>query len=126
MKYIATFGGFSTNNLAASKQFYESIGVVVSQDSMGLKLSLEGGVEVFVYEKDDHQPATYTVLNFVVEDIDSAVDELVAAGVSMERYDEMPAPQDERGVLRGKEANMGPNIAWFKDPGGNVLAILES
>ncbi len=125
MKYIATFGGLSTNDLATSKQFYERIGVTVDEEPMGLKLSLHGGAEVFIYEKSDHRPATYTVLNFVVESIDTAVDELVATGVTMERYDNMPAPQDERGVLRGKDANMGPNIAWFKDPSGNILALIE-
>lgn len=126
MQFIATFGGFSTNDLAATKEFYEKIGVNVSQDAMGLKLSLPHDAEVFIYEKPDHQPATFTVLNFVVEDINAAIDELVAAGVTMERYDNMPAEQDERGVLRGKAAGMGPDIAWFKDPAGNVLAVLES
>lgn len=126
MKYIATFGGYSTDSLAAAKEFYEKIGVTVSQESMGLKLSLTGGAEVFIYEKPDHQPATFTVLNFVVENIDTAIDELTAAGVTMERYDTMPAEQDQRGVLRGKSANMGPDIAWFKDNAGNILAVLES
>jgi hypothetical protein len=125
MKYIATFGGYSTNDLAGTKAFYEKIGVNVSQDSMGLKLSLEGGAEVFIYEKSDHQPATFTVLNFVVDSIDTAVDELVAAGVTMERYSGMPAEPDEKGILRGKSANMGPDIAWFKDSAGNILAVLE-
>lgn len=125
MKYIATFSGYSTNDLAATKAFYENIGVSVSQDSMGLKLSLNGGAEVFIYEKPDHQSAAFTVLNFVVDNIDAAIDELVAAGVTMERYDNMPTAQDEKGVLRGKSANMGPDIAWFKDNAGNILAVLE-
>ena len=125
MKYIATFGGYSTDNLSAAMEFYERIGVNVSKESMGLKLSLSGGAQVFIYEKPDHQPATFTVLNFVVESIDTAIDELTAAGVTMEQYNDMPAEQDGRGVLRGKSANMGPDIAWFKDNAGNILAVLE-
>ncbi len=125
MKYIATFGGYSTDNLSAAMEFYERIGVNINKESMGLKLSLSGGAQVFIYEKPDHQPATFTVLNFVVESIDTAIDELTAAGVTMERYSDMPAEQDERGVLRGKAANMGPDIAWFKDNAGNILAVLE-
>jgi len=89
---------------------------------MGLELHL-GATHVFIYPKDDHVPATFTVFNFEVADIDAAVDELVAAGVVLERYE--GAPQDEKGIARGKAANMGPDIAWFTDPAGNILSVLN-
>ena len=82
-----------------------------------------GATHVFIYPKDDHQPATYTVFNFEVADIDAAVDELVAAGVTLERYE--GAHQDDKGIARGKAANMGPDIAWFADPAGNILSVLN-
>jgi len=118
------FSGYSINDTAAAKKFYsETLGVTVGEDEMGFKLSFPNGQNVFLYQKDNHEPATFTVLNFPVDDIDAAVDELVASGVTMERYDDMPA--DEKGILRGKAVNMGPDIAWFKDPAGNVLAVLS-
>lgn len=80
---------------------------------------------VFVYPKPDHQPAVFTVLNFVIETINDAIDDLQSRGVAFERYDNLPTEQDRRGVLRGKVAGMGPNIAWFKDPSGNILALVE-
>lgn len=121
------FSGYSVTDPEAAKQFYgEVLGCTVTDDQMGLQLSFPNGQSVFLYQKDDHTPATYTVLNFPVESIDAAVDELVSKGVVMERYDMMPARQDEKGVLRGKAAGMGPDIAWFKDPAGNILAVLEA
>jgi predicted enzyme related to lactoylglutathione lyase len=84
---------------------------------------LPGGGTVFVYPKDDHQPATFTILNFEVEDIDEAVDELTNRGVQFERYADLPV--DEKGILRGISQNRGPDIAWFKDPAGNILAVLK-
>lgn len=120
------FSGFSVNDQSAAKQFYsEILGVTVEEDQMGLNLKLEGGAKVFIYAKPDHQPASFTILNFVVDDIDAAVDELAAAGVVFERYDNMPAPQDEKAILRGRAAGQGPDIAWFKDPAGNILSILQ-
>jgi hypothetical protein len=77
-----------------------------------------------MYAKPDHQPASYTMLNFVVDSIDAAVDELAGRGVVFERYPGME--QDDKGIARGKDVNRGPNIAWFKDPAGNILAVLES
>ncbi len=74
-------------------------------------------------QKDDHQPAAYTFLDFVVDDIDEAIDELTSRGINFERYEGMP--QDEKGILRGLSQNMGPDIAWFKDPAGNILAVLK-
>lgn len=126
MKINGAFSGYSTGDVDKARQFYQdTLGLAVEENMGGLGLRFEGGQQVFIYPKPDHQPAVYTVLNLVVEHIDQAVDELVAKGVTFERYDNMPAEQDERGVLRGKDAGMGPNIAWFKDPDGNILALVE-
>ena len=81
---------------------------------------------MFIYEKKDHQPATFTILNFVVENIDSAIDELNALGIPLEKYDMMSDVQDEHGVVRGMKANQGPDITWFKDPAGNILSVLQT
>lgn len=126
-KNSPAFSGFSVNDLAAAKKFYGvTLGVEVTEDSMGLMLKIAGGNPVFIYQKDNHAPATFTILNFPVDDIDKAVDDLKGRGVTFERYDNMPAPQDERGILRGKAAGMGPDIAWFKDPAGNILSVLSN
>jgi len=115
------FSGFSSNEIAASKTFYaETLGLDVSEEMDGLGLHLAGGGEVFIYPKDNHVPATFTVLNFPVGDIDAAVDGLTAAGVAFERYEGFD--QDEKGIARGDE---GPAIAWFKDPAGNILSVLS-
>jgi len=114
------FSGFSTNDLAAARQFYgETLGVDVEEDHGLLNLKLGDGQRVIVYPKPDHQPATYTALNFEVTDIDAAVDELTAKGVTFERYEGID--QDERGVQR----QYPPPIAWFKDPAGNVLSLIQ-
>lgn len=121
----SAFSGFSVSNLEAAKEFYQSVlGLIVYEESMGLSLKLDG-VEVFIYEKPDHKPAEFTILNFRVADINASIDNLESKGVVFERYDNLPAPQDEKGVLRGLAANMGPDIAWFKDPSENVFAILQ-
>jgi catechol 2,3-dioxygenase-like lactoylglutathione lyase family enzyme len=123
----AAFSGFSVNDLEAAKQFYtETLGLKLVDDAMGLNFALPGGGEVFIYPKDDHQPATFTILNFVVENIDEAVGSLVEKGVVFERYDSMPGSQDEKGILRGIAAQQGPDIAWFKDPAGNILSVLQN
>lgn len=125
-KAVAAFSGFSVNDTAKVKEFYtNTLGLELINEDMGMQLRLPGGGEVFVYSKPDHRPADYTMLNFVVENIDSAVDELVSAGVSFERYESMPGEQDERGIMRGLAAQQGPDIAWFKDPAGNILALLQ-
>jgi catechol 2,3-dioxygenase-like lactoylglutathione lyase family enzyme len=115
------FSGFSVDDLDRAKQFYaETLGLSVSENPAGLELQLGGAGRVFVYPKPNHEPATFTILNFPVANIDQAVDELTAAGVTFERYDGME--QDDRGIARG---GGGPNIAWFKDPAGNILSVLE-
>lgn len=122
----AAFSGFSVNDLAAAKKFYtKTLGLKLADESMGLQLDLPGGGAAFVYEKPGHEPAKYTMLNFVVDDIDAAVEELGKQGITFERYPDMPMQQDEKGIARGLAANMGPDIAWFKDPSGNILAVLQ-
>ena len=118
------FSGFSVNDLAKAKAFYaQALGLKVVEEGVGLRLHLPGGGTEFAYPKDDHQPATFTLLDFVVDDIDEAVDELKSRGVSFDRFAGML--QDEKGIMRGISHNMGPDIAWFKDPAGNVLAVLQ-
>jgi catechol 2,3-dioxygenase-like lactoylglutathione lyase family enzyme len=114
------FSGFSTNDLAKAKAFYaETLGLEVTEENGMLTLKLAGGGRVLIYPKDNHEPATFTVLNFPVDDIDGAVDQLTAAGIEFERYE--GAGQDERGIAR----QYPPPIAWFKDPAGNILAVLQ-
>ena len=114
------FSGFAVDDIDAAKRFYEdTLGLDVSQDDSTLTLHLAGGRDVFVYSKPDHKPATYTILNFPVDDIDLAVDALASKGVRLERYEGFA--QDEKGIMRGD----GPPIAWFTDPAGNILSVLE-
>ncbi|HCJ33461.1 MAG TPA: glyoxalase [Ktedonobacter sp.] len=121
----SAFSGFSVNDLAKAKAFYaETLGLQVDDEGVGMRLHLPDGGTVFAYPKDDHQPATYTILNFVVENIDEAVDELTNRGVQFEHYEEGPKT-DGKGILRGRALQMGPDIAWFKDPAGNTLAVLQ-
>lgn len=117
------FSGFSVNNLDDTRAFYRDVlGLEVTDEGAGLHLHLPSGARVLVYPKGDgHVPATYTVLNFGVDDIDKAVDELKTRGVKFESYD----MTDEKGVARGIAQNMGPDIAWFKDPSGNILSVLK-
>lgn len=120
------FSGMSSDDVAASRAFYEGVlGLVVEDEGMGglISVQLPKGGAVLIYPKDDHRPATFTILNFPVDDIDAAVDELVAKGVTMERYG---AWQDEKGIARGKASGEGPDIAWFTDPAGNILSVLSS
>jgi catechol 2,3-dioxygenase-like lactoylglutathione lyase family enzyme len=114
------FSGFAVDDLAAARQFYgETLGLKTSEQYGLLTLHLAGGRDTLVYPKPDHQPATYTILNFQVDDIDAAVDELAGRGVHIERYEGLG--QDDKGINRAG----GPYIAWFKDPAGNVLAVLQ-
>src|SRR5881398_3072273 len=121
----SAFSGFSVSDLAAAKRFYsETLGLKVEDDGVGMRLHLPGGGTVFAYPKKDHQPATFTILNFQVDDIDAAVDELTGRGVRFEHYEDGPRA-DGKGILRGKSQNLGPDIAWFKDPAGNILSVIE-
>lgn len=122
------FPGFSVDDIDAAREFYETkLGLPVADESMGsLRLTLPSGQAVFVYPKPDHEPATFTILNFLVPDIGTAVDELNEAGVVTKIYTEGWAfGTDERGIAYGSEQNPGPNIAWFRDPAGNVLSVIE-
>src|SRR5688572_27082329 len=113
-KAKAAFSGFSVDDLAKAKVFYaETLGLKVDEEGVGLRLHLPGGGTVFAYPKDDHQPATFTILNFVVDNIDEAVAELTSRSVQFEHYEGIPI--DQKGILRGLSLNMGPDIAWFKD-----------
>jgi catechol 2,3-dioxygenase-like lactoylglutathione lyase family enzyme len=118
-KDIKAFSGFSVDDIPAARRFYaDTLGLEVTEANGMLELRIAGGNPVLVYPKDDHTPATYTVLNFPVEDIEAAVTELTGRGVRFERYDDH---QDSLGIARGD----GPSIAWFKDPAGNVLSVLQ-
>jgi predicted enzyme related to lactoylglutathione lyase len=114
------FSGFAVDDVEHAREFYgETLGIRTSEEHGIMTLHLAGERETIVYPKPDHTPATYTILNFPVGDIDQAVDELAARGVRIERYPGFD--QDEKGVFRGG----GPYIAWFKDPAGNVLSVLQ-
>ncbi|GAA4201605.1 VOC family protein [Streptosporangium oxazolinicum] len=114
------FSGFAVDDVDTARRFYtETLGLEVSEENGILTLHLAGGGNVLVYPKPGHVPASYTILNFPVDDIDAAVDGLVGRGVVFERYDDFP--QDDRGVVR----EGGPYIAWFKDPAGNILSVLQ-
>lgn len=117
------FSGFSANDIKKAKEFYgQTLGVNVSESNGILTLNLAGGHKVVIYPKPNHVPATFTVLNFPVPSVDRAVDELTKRGVRFETYNEPQLKTDERGILRGG----GPVIAWFKDPAGNILSVLET
>jgi len=119
------FSSFSVDDLSKAHQFYgTTLGLNVNEDAMGLHLSLSGGSEVFVYAKPNHQPASFTVLNFLVDNIDATVDALVERGVAFEQYHSEMIKTDSKGIARSDPAK-GPNIAWFKDPAGNIVAVLQ-
>ncbi len=121
-KEAKSFSSFSVNDLEMAKRFYgETLGLEVKQSPEGLELHTGDNV-VFLYPKPNHTPASFTVLNFHVDDIDAAVDELTSLGVKLEHYDLPDIKTDERGIARGPK---GPTIAWFKDPAGNILSVLE-
>jgi predicted enzyme related to lactoylglutathione lyase len=119
-KDTKAFSGFSVDDVPKAKQFYgQTLGLEVSESNGLLKLHLAGGRNIVVYPKANHIPATFTILNFPVDNIEQAVDDLTSRGVHMEIYSE--GKQDEKGISRGE----GPLIAWFKDPAGNILSVLE-
>lgn len=118
----STFSSFSVDDLQKAKEFYgETLGLNVSDGGMGLELRLATGGRVFIYPKSDHSPATFTILNFPVDDIEEAVDELTGRGVRFEIYEEGNLKTNEKGIV---EAH-GRKLAWFKDPAGNFLSLVE-
>jgi catechol 2,3-dioxygenase-like lactoylglutathione lyase family enzyme len=126
LKTLGAFSGVSVNDLSKAKEFYTNVlGLTLDSEEMGLRFRIPGGGQLFIYDKADHKPADFTILNFIVENIDTSIDQLKSSGVIMEVYDNLPGPQDEKGVLRGIAAKQGPDIAWFKDPAGNVLSLLQ-
>ncbi|MGW5240618.1 VOC family protein [Monashia sp. NPDC004114] len=117
------FSGFAVKDIAAAKAFYtDQLGLEVTEEHGMLTLRLAGGRPTIVYPKPDHTPATYTILNFPVEDIESAVDQLTSRGVTFEHYEGTPAETDAKGIFRGG----GPLIAWFTDPSGNIMSVIEA
>ena len=117
------FSGFSVDDLEKAKAFYgQVLGLELSEMNGLLELHLGGGARVLIYPKPNHTPATFTILNFPVANVEEAVDELTRRGVRFERYDEEDLKTDAKGIARGE----GPTIAWFKDPAGNILSVLEA
>ena len=121
-KGAKAFPSFSVNDLNKAKQFYgDTLGLEVNELPEGLDVKLANNLNVFLYPKPNHTPASFTVLNFPVNDIDDAVDELKSLGVRLEHYDMAEIRTDDKGIMRGP----GPQIAWFKDPSGNVLSVIQ-
>ena len=123
-KNTKAFSSFSVNDLKKAKEFYgDTLGLEVSEMGMGhLDLHIAGGSHILIYPKSNHTAATFTILNFPVANIEEAVDQLTKAGIRFEQYDQPEIKTDAKGISRG---NGGPNIAWFKDPAGNILSVLE-
>jgi predicted enzyme related to lactoylglutathione lyase len=116
------FSGFSVSDVPAAMKFYgDTLGLKVSEDHGIMTINLSNGASVIAYPKESHEPATFTVLNFPVPDVDKAVDALSAKGVEFERYNTDDIKTDAKGIMRGN----GPTIAWFKDPAGNILSVLD-
>lgn len=124
--FTGTFSSFSVDDIGTAKEFYgKTLGVDVSEVQEGLQLNFDDGPSLFIYPKDNHEPATFTVLNFNVDNIDEAVEELKSRGIEFESYTgEMET--DENDIMRGKDSGGGPSIAWFKDPAGNFLSVIEN
>ena len=120
--HTKAFSGFSVDNLENAKKFYsEILGLEVVENQMGLlELHIAGGTRVLIYPKPNHTSATFTILNFPVDNIDEAVDKLTSLGVTFEQYNEPNFKTDEKGISRGK-----PSVAWFKDPAGNILSVIQ-
>lgn len=116
------FSGFSVNDIPKAKEFYgKTLGMKVSEEQGMLHLHIGGGADVLVYPKPNHTPATFTILNIPVKNVDEAVDELSKQGVRFEQYHQPDLQTDEKGIMRGN----GPTIAWFKDPAGNIISVIE-
>jgi catechol 2,3-dioxygenase-like lactoylglutathione lyase family enzyme len=122
-KNAKAFSGFSVDDIPAAREFYgTTLGLEVTDVEDMIDVALGTGAHVLIYPKPNHEPATYTILNFPVDDVDAAVDDLASRGVAFERYDEPDLKVDEKGIFRGQ----GPTIAWFRDPAGNILSVLEA
>ena len=122
LKNTKAFSSFSVDDIQEAKEFYgQTLGLEITATEEGLGLKLAGGGDVFLYPKSNHEPASFTVLNFQVDNIEDAVDQLTELGIRFELYDEPEIKTDEKGIHR----NAGPKIAWFKDPAGNILSVLE-
>jgi predicted enzyme related to lactoylglutathione lyase len=122
-KDTKAFSGFSVDDLGAAKDFYgHTLGLDLEEIPSGLRLRIAGGNGTLLYPKSNHAPATYTALNFPVDDIEKVVDELTGKGVVFEHYG---STTDARGIFRGISKGQGPDIAWFKDPAGNILSVLS-
>ena len=122
-KDTKAFSGFSVDDLKEAKRFYgETLGLEVSENPVGLELHIPGSNGVFIYPKPNHAPATFTILNFPVDDVEQAVDRLAKRGVRFEHYNQGELKTDEKGIAHGP----GPTIAWFKDPAGNILSVLDA
>jgi catechol 2,3-dioxygenase-like lactoylglutathione lyase family enzyme len=118
------FSGFSVSDQAAAKTFYvDVLGLKVTEDAMGLQLHIAGGAHVFVYAKPDHTPASFTILNFPVDNIDETVRALRDKGIAFKSY---PGLTDDTNIARGIAAGRGPDIAWFTDPAGNIMSVLQN
>jgi catechol 2,3-dioxygenase-like lactoylglutathione lyase family enzyme len=116
------YSGFSVDDVQRAREFYEgTLGLEVSEENGMLNVRLGGGTNILVYPKPNHVPATYTVLNFPVDNIEEAVDELTGRGVRFEIYDQGETKTDEKGIMR----DQGPPIAWFTDPAGNIMSVIE-
>ena len=121
-KNTKAFSGFSADNLEKAEEFYgQKLGLDVVKEQEGLVLKIAGGNGTIIYPKPNHSPATFTILNFPVDNIDDAVAELTKRGIQFEQYNQPGLKTDEKGIHRGD----GPLIAWFKDPAGNILSVIE-
>jgi len=124
LKNSKGFSAFAVNDIPKAKDFYQNVlRLPVKDNPMGLiELEISGSSNILVYPKPNHQPASFTVLNFPVDDIDAAVDALIEKGITFEKYDEAYLKTDDKGISKG---NGGPSIAWFKDPAGNILSVIK-
>jgi len=123
--FTGGFSTFSVNDITEAKQFYgETLGLDVTETAEGLSLGIPHGDKVFLYPKEDHEPAVFTVFNLQVDDIEQAVDELSSRGIEFLQYDD-PIETDDKGIFWGGKEGKGPNIAWFNDPAENILSVIE-
>lgn len=121
---VKAFSSFSVDDLRNARAFYgDKLGLQITEMKEGLQLEISGGGSIFIYPKRDHTPASFTILNFPVDDVEETVDKLTSAGIHFEQYDQPEIKTDEKGISRGAE---GPTIAWFKDPAGNIMSVLEA